>query len=123
MLEAYGADVIYTDPLEGSDGAIREAHRRYKTDPEKYFMPDQYNNPANWQAHYDTTGPEIIEQTRVASPISWPELAPAAPSWGQGVDCVNSMPRFKSWRSSRPRICMASKGSTHGDRHCPRHLG
>ena len=63
MLEAYGADVIYTDPLEGSDGAIREAHRRYKADPEKYFMPDQYNNPANWQAHYDTTGPEIIEQT------------------------------------------------------------
>lgn len=64
MLEAYGADVIYTDPLEGSDGAIRQAHRRYKADPEKYFMPDQYNNPANWQAHYDTTGPEIIEQTR-----------------------------------------------------------
>ena len=64
MLEAYGADVIYTDPLEGSDGAIREAHRRYKAEPEKYFMPDQYNNPANWQAHYDTTGPEIIEQTR-----------------------------------------------------------
>ena len=64
MLEAYGAHVIYTDPLEGSDGAIREAHRRYQADPEKYFMPDQYNNPANWQAHYDTTGPEIIEQTR-----------------------------------------------------------
>jgi S-sulfo-L-cysteine synthase (O-acetyl-L-serine-dependent) len=63
MLEAFGVDVIYTDPLEGSDGAIREAHRRYKADPEKYFMPDQYNNLANWQAHYDTTGPEIIEQT------------------------------------------------------------
>jgi S-sulfo-L-cysteine synthase (O-acetyl-L-serine-dependent) len=64
MLEAYGANVIYTDPLEGSDGAIREAHRRYKAEPEKYFMPDQYNNPANWQARYDTTGPEIIEQTQ-----------------------------------------------------------
>jgi S-sulfo-L-cysteine synthase (O-acetyl-L-serine-dependent) len=64
MLEAFGADVIYTDPLEGSDGAMREAHRRYKADPEKYFMPDQYNNPANWQAHYNTTGPESIEQTR-----------------------------------------------------------
>src|SRR5262245_3724347 len=45
MLEAYGADVNYADPLEGSDGAIREAHRRYETEPEKYFMPDQYNNP------------------------------------------------------------------------------
>jgi cysteine synthase B len=64
MLQAYGAHVIYTDPLQGSDGAIREAHRRYAADPEKYFMPDQYNNPANWQAHYDTTGPEIIQQTQ-----------------------------------------------------------
>lgn len=64
ILQAYGAEVIYTDPLTGSDGAIREAHRRYAGAPEKYFMPDQYNNPANWQAHYDTTGPEIIEQTK-----------------------------------------------------------
>jgi cysteine synthase B len=64
LLEAYGAQVIYTDPLEGSDGAIREAHRRYQADPEKYFMPDQYSNPANWLAHYDTTGPELIAQTR-----------------------------------------------------------
>jgi S-sulfo-L-cysteine synthase (O-acetyl-L-serine-dependent) len=64
ILQAYGADVIYTDPLAGSDGAIREAHRRYEASPEKDFMPDQYNNPANWQAHYDTTGPEIIQQAR-----------------------------------------------------------
>jgi cysteine synthase B len=64
ILQAYGAHVIYTDPLAGSDGAIREAHRRYAADPGKYFMPDQYNNPANWQAHYETTGPEIIEQTK-----------------------------------------------------------
>jgi cysteine synthase B len=64
ILQAYGAHVIYTDPLAGSDGAIREAHRRYEANPEKYFMPDQYNNPANWWAHYDTTGPEIIEQTK-----------------------------------------------------------
>jgi cysteine synthase B len=64
ILQAYGADVIYTDPLTGSDGAILEAHRRYEANPEKYFMPDQYNNPANWWAHYDTTGPEIIDQTK-----------------------------------------------------------
>jgi S-sulfo-L-cysteine synthase (O-acetyl-L-serine-dependent) len=64
ILQAYGAHVIYTDPLAGSDGAIREAHRRYEAEPEKYFMPDQYNNPANWWAHYDTTGPEIIAQTK-----------------------------------------------------------
>jgi S-sulfo-L-cysteine synthase (O-acetyl-L-serine-dependent) len=64
ILQGYGAHVIYTDPLAGSDGAIREAHRRYQADPEKYFMPDQYNNPANWHAHYDTTGAEIIAQTK-----------------------------------------------------------
>ena len=52
-----------TDPLEGSDGAIREARRRFAAAPDGYFYPDQYNNPFNWRAHYDTTAPEIIEQT------------------------------------------------------------
>ncbi len=63
ILDAYGASVIYSDPLEGSDGAARVAHEIYDRDPERYFMPDQYNNPFNWIAHYDTTGPEIIRQT------------------------------------------------------------
>jgi S-sulfo-L-cysteine synthase (O-acetyl-L-serine-dependent) len=64
MLRALGARLILTDPLEGgTDGAIREARRMYAEHPEKYFYPDQYNNEANWRAHYDTTGPEIIEQT------------------------------------------------------------
>jgi cysteine synthase B len=64
MLRALGAELVLTDPLEGgTDGAIREARRMYAEDPDKYFYPDQYNNDANWRAHYDTTGPEIIEQT------------------------------------------------------------
>jgi S-sulfo-L-cysteine synthase (O-acetyl-L-serine-dependent) len=63
MLKAYGADLVLTEPLEGSDGAIREARRRYQADPERYFYPDQYNNDFNWRAHYDTTAPEILEQT------------------------------------------------------------
>ncbi len=64
MLGALGAELVLTDPLEGgTDGAIREARRMYAEDPDKYFYPDQYNNDANWRAHYDTTGPEIIEQT------------------------------------------------------------
>ena len=62
MLRAYGADLVLTNPLEGSDGAIREARRLYQADPGAYFYPDQYNNPLNWRAHYDTTGPEILEQ-------------------------------------------------------------
>lgn len=63
LLRAYGAEVVFTDPLEGSDGAIQEARRLFAADPEMYFYADQYNNDANWQAHYDTTGPEIIAQT------------------------------------------------------------
>src|SRR5256885_4575206 len=64
MLRALGAQLVLTNPLEGgTDGAIREARRMYAEDPDKYFYPDQYNNDANWRAHYDTTAPEIIEQT------------------------------------------------------------
>ena len=63
MLKAYGAELVLTNPLEGSDGAIREARRRYAADPGRYFYPDQYNNDFNWRSHYDTTGPEIIRQT------------------------------------------------------------
>ncbi|MGA3026523.1 MAG: cysteine synthase family protein [Bryobacteraceae bacterium] len=64
MLRAYGAEMIFTDPAEGSDGAIRKCRAIYEADPDIYFYPDQYSNPANWKAHFETTGVEIIEQTR-----------------------------------------------------------
>ena len=63
ILKAYGAETVLTDPAEGSDGAIRKCREVYAADPDRYFYPDQYNNPANWMAHFDATGPEIIEQT------------------------------------------------------------
>src|SRR5438034_1878845 len=63
ILRALGTELVLTDPLEGTDGAIREARRLHAAEPDKYFYPDQYSNDGNWQAHYDTTGPEIIEQT------------------------------------------------------------
>jgi cysteine synthase B len=63
MLRALGAELVLTSPLESTDGSIREARRLFAEDPDKYFYPDQYSNDANWRAHYDTTGPEIIEQT------------------------------------------------------------
>lgn len=66
ILKAYGADLIFTDPQAGSDGAIREARRLFELAPERYFYADQYNNPANWQAHFHGTGLEIIEQTEGA---------------------------------------------------------
>jgi cysteine synthase B len=62
-LRAYGADLVLTDPMEGSDGAIREARRLYAGNPDAYFYADQYNNDANWRAHYETTAIEILEQT------------------------------------------------------------
>jgi S-sulfo-L-cysteine synthase (O-acetyl-L-serine-dependent) len=63
ILKAYGAEIVFTDPGEGSDGAIRKCREIYAEEPDRYFYPDQYNNPANWQSHFDTTGPEILEQT------------------------------------------------------------
>lgn len=63
ILSAYGAEVIYTDPLEGTDGAQVYVKRLAADNPEEYFYPDQYNNPANWQAHYRTTAPEIYSQS------------------------------------------------------------
>jgi len=64
ILEAFGAELILTPPDEGTDGAIRLAHRILSEDPEKYFMPNQFDNDANVLAHYETTGKEIIEQTK-----------------------------------------------------------
>jgi cysteine synthase B len=63
ILRSLGAELVLTSPLEGSDGAIREARRLYAENPNLYFYPDQYNNPANWQAHYRTTALEIWQQT------------------------------------------------------------
>jgi cysteine synthase B len=63
ILKAFGAEIMFTDPGEGSDGAIRKVREIYAAEPDRYFYPDQYNNPANWKAHFETTGPEIIEQT------------------------------------------------------------
>jgi cysteine synthase B len=63
ILEAYGAELFLTDPLEGTDGAIRNARALAAERPNVYFYPDQYSNPANWRAHFETTGPEIWEET------------------------------------------------------------
>jgi cysteine synthase B len=63
ILRALGADVVLTDPLEGSDGALRLARQMAAEQPQRYYYADQYNNPANWQAHFLTTAPEIVQQT------------------------------------------------------------
>jgi cysteine synthase B len=63
LVLAFGAEIEYSDAQEGSDGAILLARQLRDADPDRYFMPDQYNNDANWRAHYDGTGLEIWEQT------------------------------------------------------------
>jgi cysteine synthase B len=63
ILRALGAELVLTDPLEGSDGSIKVARQMAEGNPNLYFYANQYDNPANWQAHYHTTGPEIVEQT------------------------------------------------------------
>jgi cysteine synthase B len=63
ILKAFGADLVLTSPLEGSDGAIREARRLFAEDPDRYFYCDQYSNDHNWRAHYNSTAVEIWEQT------------------------------------------------------------
>ena len=63
MLRVYGVELVFTDPAEGSDGAIRTVRELYAADPERYFYPDQYSNPENWRAHFRTTGVELWQQT------------------------------------------------------------
>jgi S-sulfo-L-cysteine synthase (O-acetyl-L-serine-dependent) len=63
IMRAYGAELILSDPLEGSDGALQVAQRMAHEHPDRYLYLNQYNNPANWRAHYEGTGPEIIAQT------------------------------------------------------------
>ena len=63
ILKAYGAALVLTDPALQTDGAIRACRVEFDAHPERYFYPDQYGNPANWRAHYDSTGPEIWRQT------------------------------------------------------------
>jgi len=63
VLQAFGAELVLTPAHERTDGAIREAHRILEDDPDRYYMPNQFANPANWQSHYETTAVEILEQT------------------------------------------------------------
>ena len=62
VLRAYGASLVFTDPLEGSDGAIRKAQQMFAAESDRFFYADQYSNDFNWRSHYDTTGPELIRQ-------------------------------------------------------------
>jgi S-sulfo-L-cysteine synthase (O-acetyl-L-serine-dependent) len=93
LLRAYGAELVLTDPMEGTDGAIREARRLCAEDPGRYFYSDQYNNPANWRAHYETTAPELIEQTDG-------RLTHFVAGLGTSGTFVGTARRLREWRAS-----------------------
>ena len=78
LLKAYGAEVVFTDPAEGSDGAFYAAQRLHQEHPDLYFYPDQYGNPENPRAHYETTGRRSSSRPTARSPISSPGSARAA---------------------------------------------
>src|SRR5207237_5614086 len=81
-LRAYGADLILTDPTESTDGAQRYVKSLVASDPDKYFYPDQYNNDANWRAHYETTAMEIWRQTKGRVTQSVTGLSTSGPVMG-----------------------------------------
>ena len=107
MLSAFGAKVIFSDPLEGSDGAIRLAWKLYVDDPKKYCKLDQYNNPSNTHAHYDTTAPEIIEQTGGT-------ITHLVATIGTGGTVMGTGRRLKAFRNSIKVIAVEPDNPLHG---------
>lgn len=107
ILNAFGAHVIFSNPLEGSDGAIRLAWKLYVDNPDKYCKLDQYNNPSNPQAHYDTTGVEIFEQTegRVTHFVA---------SIGTGGTVMGTGRRLKEYSKDIRVIAVEPETALHG---------
>jgi cysteine synthase B len=107
ILSAYGAEVVYSDPGLSSDGAILEAKRLHALAPDKYFFPDQYNNPRNWQAHFQTTAVEIWKQTegRVTHFIS---------GLGTSGTCMGTGKRLKEFNPKIQVIAVEPDSPFHG---------
>lgn len=101
ILSALGAKVTFTDPLEGTDGAQTFVKKVVSDNPDHYFYPDQYNNPANWQAHYKTTAVEIIRQTRgslthfvggIGTSGTFVGVARRLKEFNPGIRCISFQP-------------------------------
>jgi S-sulfo-L-cysteine synthase (O-acetyl-L-serine-dependent) len=107
ILRSYGVDFVLTDPGEGSDGAIREARRLYAEDPEKYFYPDQYSNAANPRAHYESTAPEIWEQTDG-------EITHFVAGLGTSGTFVGTATRLKEYNPGIKAISFEPESAFHG---------
>jgi len=107
ILRSFGVELIETDPMQATDGAQLLARKMFESAPEKYFYPDQYNNEANWQAHYNTTGPEIWEQTegRITHFIA---------GLGTSGTFMGTSRRLKEFNPSIKTISMQPSSPLHG---------
>jgi cysteine synthase B len=97
VLEALGAEVIITPAEEGTDGAIKRAYELVEKDPVTYFMPDQFRNPANVRAHYETTGPEIFEQTGGRVDVFAAGMGTTGTLMGTGRYLKERIPEVQIW--------------------------
>lgn len=107
ILSAYGAEIVYTDPMEGSDGAIRKVREMARAAPELYFYANQYDNPANWRAHYETTACEIFEQTEG-------RITHFVAGLGTGGTFTGTARRLKELKRSVRCISMQPDSAFHG---------
>jgi cysteine synthase B len=107
ILKAYGVELVITPGDEGSDGAIRRVREIYQEAPDKYFYPDQYSNPANWQAHYDTTAMEIWAQTRG-------RVTHFVAGLGTSGTFVGTSRRLKEWNPALRAISVQPDSAFHG---------
>ncbi len=107
ILSAYGAKIVYTDPAEGSDGAMRKARQMYAADPGRYFFADQYGNDANWRAHYETTANEIWRQTEGG-------ITHFVAMLGTSGTFVGTARRLKELNSSIRCVSLQPDSSFHG---------
>ncbi|MDR1577110.1 MAG: cysteine synthase family protein [Deltaproteobacteria bacterium] len=107
LIRAYGAEIVETDPLESSDGAFLTVKKAVAENPDLYFFPDQYNNPANPNAHYEATAPEIWRQTDG-------QLTHFICSLGTSGTFMGSAKRFKEYNSSIKTIIVQPDSPFHG---------
>src|SRR6185503_8988089 len=107
LLQAFGADLVFTNPMDGSDGAIREARRLYAAAPHAYFYADQYGNPANWRAHYETTAVELVEQTGGT-------ITPFVAGLGTSGTFVGTARRLRGGRRSVELVSVQPDSPLHG---------
>jgi cysteine synthase B len=101
ILKAFGAEIVFTDPMQGSDGAILKARELYAAEPQLYFYVDQYNNAGTGARTTTRPGPKSSNRPADASRISWPDSARAARSSARDAVSVNSTRRFADFRSTR----------------------